>query len=165
MGAERRSRVSRERGEVRGTRGKGSGAVPHGGDKITTWEITGWRRGTRKARAGTHSSLSFAMALAEMTRTKKARARGLSPLRRTSRAVRGVRRSNVKRKWQAVAPRDYSTEIPIGAFRAMMMNRTSVVFLKERFRHHNSAAREAPRRTRRNPLRIFVRLFTCRAPP
>ena len=80
MGAERRSRVSRERGEVRGTRGKGSGAVPHGGDKITTWEITGWRRGTREARgrARTRRCLSPWRSRRGLGRGK--RARGVSRL-------------------------------------------------------------------------------------
>ena len=100
MRTERRSRVSRERGEARETRGRGparrgtaraSRAQPRTAGK-QSHHVGDNRMAPRHAggaRAGTHSSLSFAMALAERTRTRKARAWGLSPLRRTSRAVCG----------------------------------------------------------------------------
>ena len=100
MRTERRSRVSRERGEARETRRRGparrgtaraSRAQPRTAGK-QSHHVGDNRMAPRHAggaRAGTHSSLSFAMALAERTRTRKARAWGLSPLRRTSRAVCG----------------------------------------------------------------------------
>ena len=100
MRTERRSRVSRERGEARETRGRGparrgtaraSRAQPRTAGK-QSHHVGNNRMAPQHgggARAGTHSSLSFAMALAERTRTRKTRAWGLSPLRRTSRAVCG----------------------------------------------------------------------------
>ena len=91
MRTERRSRVSRERGEARETRGGGVRlvAAPRArrersparrGNKVTTWAITGWRRGTREARgrARTRRCLSPWRSRRGLGRGK--RARGVSRL-------------------------------------------------------------------------------------
>ena len=130
------------------------------------------------ARAGTHSSLSFAMALAERTRTRKARAWGLSPLRRTSRAVCGglpvstSRTRTTARKRVCFRPsarvfaRGATTDRP-----ARVSNRWDRLFesfflvVQQRSLH---GARRVARRAEEecsSERRNVVPMLTCRAPP
>ena len=142
------------------------------------------RRHAGCARAATHSSLSFAMALAERTRTRKAQAFGLSPLRRTSRAVRGGLPGRVKdpnlgseaarfplsgtEAVSHVTQAVVATSIDLRSARLERDGTGRQVFerLFESFFDHNDSARATSRGApRSNPIRNVVPIFTCRAPP
>ena len=89
MRTERRSRVSRERGEARETRGgvrlvaapraRRERSPARRGNKVTTWAITGWRRGTRR-RAGGHALVVVFRHGARGEDSDAKRARGVSRL-------------------------------------------------------------------------------------
>ena len=189
MRTERRSRVSRERGEARETRGRGparrgtaraSRAQPRTAGK-QSHHVGDNRMAPRHAggaRAGTHSSLSFAMALAERTRTRKARAWGLSPLRRTSRAVCGglpvstsrTRTTARKRVCFRPSARVFARGATTDRRRENRIDGTvfsRVFFLVVQQRSLHGARRVARRAEEEcsSERRNVVPMLTCRAPP